>query len=524
MKKIKIGILFLICIFSSQLIVAQNIDTTLQAQTLSNIDSMLNGWYVKTSLNNDNKNKDIFTNEHYVDISDSIIIERMKLIATPMQMTYNQEVRNWINLYLKRGKYMIPTIMGMSEYYFPFFEELLVANDMPVELKYLPVIESALNPRAVSVAGATGLWQFIYPTGRRYGLEVNSYIDDRKDPVKSTHAAVAHLKDLFAIFGDWNLALAAYNCGAGNVNKAIVRSGGKTDFWEIYEYLPRETRGYIPAFIAVTYILTYSKEHNFYPASIKMPVNTDTIMITDTLHLLQVAEVLNLPIEQLRDLNPQYKIDIIPGFVKPYSLRLPSEKIAEFLTNEDIIYNYKDNEIFSNKFVIKTPPPYTKSNNNNSNNSNNYNYDPQPCPNYDFSGKGKVLYTIKSGDTFSFIAEWFDVSITDIKCWNDLNTNKLSSGQVLTIYEPLKKLSYYNQINTMTFEQKQGLASDRKVTSQKLDPNYLYYTVKKGDNLSTIASQFDGVTYQDIMTINSFTDKDVTNLQIGQVIKIKKRN
>lgn len=516
MKKLQLLAILIASLLIGNQSIAQIDTSAVEIQTISNIDSLMNGWYVKTSINNPNANKDIFTTEHNIDVADSVIIERMKKIATPMNLTYNQEVRNWINLYLKRGKYMIPTIMGMSEYYFPMFEEQLAANNMPLEIKYLPIIESALNPRAVSRAGATGIWQFIYATGKRYGMEITSYVDERRDAERETEAAVKYLGDLYEIFGDWNLALAGYNCGAGNVRKAIIRAGGKTDFWEIYQYLPRETRGYIPAFIAITYIMNYPEEHNFYPASITMPLNTDTIMITDTLHLMQVSEVIDIPMEQLRDLNPQYKIDIIPGYIKPYPLRLPTDKISAFLMNEDQIYNYKDSVIFSQKFVVKKTNPYR--------NNHHSNYTPKPCPDYDLSGKGKITYTIKSGDTFSFLSEWFDVSVEDIKCWNNLSSTRINVGQKLIIYEPLKKISYYSKINTQTFEQKQNVASDRKVKQQRLDPNYVYYTIKSGDNLFGIAQKFDGITHQDIMNINSFNDRDVETLQIGQVIKIKKRH
>ncbi len=491
-------------------------DSLIKAQTIANFDSLLNGWYVKKSIDT-NVQKNIFTNDHNIDIDDSVIIERLKLIPTPIQLSYNQMVRNWINLYLKRGKYMIPTYMGLSDYYFPIFEKQLDANNMPLELKYLPIIESALNPRAVSHAGATGIWQFMYATGKRYNLEINSYVDERRDPELSTIAAVEYLKDLYNIFGDWNLALAAYNCGAGNVRRAIARSGGKTNFWEIYKYLPRETRGYIPAFIAMTYIMNYTDEHNFYPADIELPLNTDTVMVTDTLHLIQVSEVLKIPMPQLRDLNPHFKLDIIPGYAKPYPIKLPINKITDFLLNEDKIYNYNDSLIFSKKFVVEVPKRkkhfYSKRK-----------YTPPPCPDYDFSGKGKVKYTVKSGDTFSFIAQWFDVSIKDIKCWNDLKSNRLNVGKQLVIYKPYRRMDYYQRINTMSFEQKQQMSSNRTTKRKRLNPNYLYYTIKSGDNLYEIAKKFDGVTYKDIMNINNFSNNDVANLQIGQVIKIKKKN
>lgn len=495
-----------------------NEDSLLTAQTMANFDSLLNGWYVRTSLDT-TVQKNIFTDDHNIDVSDSIIVERLKLIPTPLNLTYNDHVRKWMTLYIRKGKYMIPTYMGLSEYYFPMFEKELDANNMPLELKYLPIIESALNPRAVSRAGATGIWQFMYATGKRYNLEINSYVDERRDPQRATEAAVEYLKDAYAIFGDWNLALASYNCGAGNVRRAIARSGGKTDFWDIYMYLPRETRGYIPAFVAMTYIMNYTEEHNFYPADIDLPLNTDTVMVTDTLHLVQVAEVLDIPIDQLRDLNPQYKLDIIPGYVKPYSLRLPVDQIMTYLLNEDKIYDYNDSILFESKFVVKSMPTHR-------NNNNSYlhtTYTPPPCPDYDLTGMGEVTYTVKSGDNFSFIAEWFDCSVQDIKCWNGIRTNRINVGQQLKIYKPLRKLSYYQSFNSMTFDQKQSKSSNRTTVQQNLDPNFIYYTIKSGDNLYTIAQKFNGVTHDDIKSINNFTNSDVSRLQIGQVIKIKRK-
>ncbi len=517
----KINLLLIIIIASIGSSIAQNSpindSTVLENQTIANFDSVLNSYYVKTSLKNySEKNKDIFNDNHDINVSDSVVIARLKAIATPIQLTYNYEVKKWLDLYLKRGKYMIPTILGLSNYYFPMFEQALAANNMPLELKYLPIIESALNPRAVSRAGATGLWQFIYFTGKRYGLQINSYIDERRNPQEATKAAVSYLKDLYGIFHDWNLALAAYNCGAANVNKAIIRSGGKTNFWDIYNYLPRETRGYIPAFIAMTYIMNYSKEHNFYPAKIDLPNNTDTIMITDTLNLLQVSEVINIPMSQLRDLNPEYKIDVIPGYIKPYPLRLPMSKISDFLINEDKIYKYKSAEIFSQRFLVKNPPRY--------NPHYRYRRKVTTCPHYRHSGKGKIYYTVKTGDTFSFLAEWFDVSSRDIKCWNKIRSSRIKAGQRLIIYEPLKKLSYYKKINSLNFDKKQALASNRIIRKQELNPNFIYYTIKSGDNLYTIASKFNGISYKDLMNINKFNNRDVAHLKIGQVIKIKHKN
>ena len=501
------------------------IDKILEVQTQNNFDSLLSIWYVKKSLDNDTLLHITKNADHNLDVSDAIIIERLNKIATPIELTYKEQVRKWITMYLKRGPYLIPTFLGLQKYYFPLFEEILDENDLPLEFKYLPIIESALNPRAVSPAGATGLWQFLYSTGKMYGLEINSFVDERRDPIKSTYAAAYFLNDLYDIYGDWTLCLAAYNCGPGNVNKAIRRSGGKTNFWEIYQYLPRETRGYVPAFIAATYVMTYAEEHNFYPAKIKMPIFTDTIMVNDTLHLLQVAEVLDIPITQLRELNPQYKKDIIPGHVSPYPLRMPLEFTTTFIVQQDEIYAHKDSILFKNRRII-SPPTYTASA------RSGYNYtssESTPCDEPNLAGKTKLIYTVKSGDTFGFIANWYNISVRDLKCWNDKPDTRLSIGENLTVYVYTKKLRLYSKINTMSFDEKQNKASKQTVATHttsnntKLDGNFIYYTIKSGDNIYTIAGKFDGISHSDIMQINGFSDGDVRNLQIGQVIKIKRK-
>jgi len=501
--------------------ITNKIDDKIKAQTIANFDSLLSVWYVKKSIYKDSTILNSDDVDHDLEISDSLIIVRLNKIASPIEMTFNPQVRSWIDMYLKKGKYMLPTFLSLETYYFPFFEQLLDANDMPLELKYLPIIESALNPTAVSRAGATGLWQFLYGTGRMYGLEINSFIDERRDPVKSTYAAVAFMSDLYAMYGDWQLVLAAYNCGPGNVNKAMRRSGG-TNFWEIYDYLPRETRGYVPAFIAATYVMTYANEHNYYSGEIKMPIHTDTIMINDTLHLLQVAEVLQIPIEKIRDLNPQYKKDIIPGHIKPYPLRLTVDMTMAFVQFSDSIYAYNDSLFFKNRKMV-SPPSYVASS------RGNYSYtEPTPCDAPNLAGKSKVIYTVKSGDNFGFIANWYNVSVKDLKCWNNKNSNKLSIGEKVTIYVYTKKLKYYQGIERMTFDQKQNKTSIQTVAKSKasgkqLDKNFTYYTIKSGDNISTIAKKFNGVSEGDIKSINRFSDRDVRTLQIGQIIKIKRR-
>ena len=350
-----------------------------------------------------------------------------------------------------------------------------------MELKHLAIIESALNPRAFSKAGAAGLWQFMYYTGKQYGLTVNSYIDERRDPQKSTLAAVNYLKDLFAIYQDWLLVIAAYNCGPGNVNKAIRRSGGYRDFWKIYYHLPRETRGYVPAFIGATYTFKYAKEHQLYPVENSLPTMTDTIMIHQPLHLKQVAEKLNIPIEQLRDLNPQYRKDIIPANNTSYSLRLNLNHATEMAGQEDSIYAYKRETYFSNGEELVAQPEY--------------NYHAPDAPH----GTKAVGYVVKSGDAIGLIADWFDVRTNDLRYWNNIRRNIIQVGQKLTIYVPANKVSHYAKINALSYAEKQKLAGKTIATATvsnpkapvKEDANYVYYTVKSGDNLWNIAQRFN---------------------------------
>ena len=296
----------------------------------------------------------------------------------------------------------------MMEYYEPIIEQALDVHGVPNELKYLPVIESALNPVAVSRVGATGLWQFMYSTGKLYGLKQNSLVDDRRDPMKATWAAAKHLRDLYDRFGAWDLAIAAYNCGTGNVNKAIYRSGGKTNFWDIYYYLPRETRGYVPAFIAATYIMTYHAEHGICPMDSKLPLATDTIMVNRLLHFDQIAAVCDIDMETLRGLNPQYKEDVIPGKFLPGSLRLPEDKIRTFILSGDSIYNYNREKYFSEEKVKVLKGQATNT--------------------------GFVVHKIRSGESLSTIARRYRVTITDLKRWNNLRSNNIVAGKTLKIY------------------------------------------------------------------------------------------
>ncbi len=338
------------------------------------LDSLLNLYMSKTYLTgtNDCEMKDV--NPTY---PREVYIERLSRIPSVMELAYNDVVQKFIDRYAGRLRYSVSYMLGAMNFYMPVFEEALEAYQLPLELKYLPIIESALNPKAVSRVGAAGLWQFMPATGKQYGLELNSLVDERRDPVKSSYAAARYLKALYKIFGDWNLVIAAYNCGPENINKAIRRARaakGKTqegdvltpadkDYWHIYPYLPAETRGYVPAFIAANYIMTYYCEHNICPMTTRLPAQTDTIVVRRNVHLEQVAAVLGLDIDMLRSLNPEYRRDVVPGLTKPSVIRLPLADAGRFIDNEDSIYNYRTDELLNKRLEVTINddvPTYTR--------------------------------------------------------------------------------------------------------------------------------------------------------------------
>jgi membrane-bound lytic murein transglycosylase D len=325
------------------------------------LDSLLNLYMSKTYLEEDDCNmrdiNPVYSKEDY--------INRLLRLPTVMEMVHNEVVQKFIDRYSGRLRHSISYMLGASNFYIPIFEEALEAYQLPLELKYLPIIESALNPKAVSRVGASGLWQFMIGTGKQYGLQVNSLVDERRDPIKSSYAAARYLSDLYKIFGDWNLVIAAYNCGPENINKAIRRSNGNKDYWEIYPYLPKETRGYVPAFIAANYIMTYYSLHNICPMSTRLPAKTDTVMVNKNVHLEQVAEVIGINIDLLRSLNPMYRRDIIPGATEPYALRLPLTEVGKFIDLQDSVYNYKVDELLNKRSEVEikddVPTYYKKS-------------------------------------------------------------------------------------------------------------------------------------------------------------------
>ncbi len=310
------------------------------------LDSLMNLYMSKTYLSVDG---DCQTASESPAYTKEDLMERLKRLPTVMEMPYNEVVQKFIDRYAGRLRHSVSYMLGASNFYMPIFEEALEAYGLPLELKYLPIIESALNPKAVSRVGATGLWQFMLVTGKQYGLEVNSLVDERRDPVKASYAAAHYLSDLYKIFGDWSLVIASYNCGPSNINKAIHRAGGVKDYWQIYPYLPRETRGYVPAFIAANYIMTYYSDHNICALRTQLPAQTDTVVVNRNVHLSQIADVLGIDINVLRTLNPEYRRDIVPGTTKPSAIKMAMADVTRFIDSQDSIYNYNASELLSKR-------------------------------------------------------------------------------------------------------------------------------------------------------------------------------
>ena len=381
------------------------------------LDSLLNDWKAKNYID---LGKDCSTAEVNPLFSDSVYMDRLSRIPAIMEMPYNDIVRKFIDMYAGRLRNQVSFMLSACNFYMPIFEEALDAYGLPLELKYLPIIESALNPSAVSRAGASGLWQFMIGTGKIYGLESNSLVDERRDPIKATWAAARYLKEMYDIYGDWNLVIAAYNCGPGTINKAIRRANGETDYWKIYNYLPKETRGYVPAFIAANYVMTYYCDHNICPMETNIPASTDTVQVNKNLHFEQIADLCNVPLDQIKSLNPQYKKQMIPGDSKPYTLRLPIDAISTFIDKQDTIYTHRADELFRNRktVAVKDITPATRKTTS------------------AVAGKGNLTYyTIKSGDTLSTIARKYGVTIKDIQRWNGMSSTKIAAGKRLKIYK-----------------------------------------------------------------------------------------
>ena len=380
------------------------------------LDSLMNLYLSKKYLTEDEdcQMKDVnpyFEKEVYVD--------RLSRIPGIIEMPYNEVVQKFIDRYSGRLRHSVSYMLGASNFYMPIFEQALETYQLPLELKYLPVIESALNPTAVSRVGATGLWQFMLTTGKMYGLNVNTLVDERRDPIKPSYAAARYLKDLYKVFGDWNLVIAAYNCGPENINKAIKRSNGEKDYWKIYPYLPKETRGYVPAFIAANYIMTYYCEHNICPMNTTLPEKTDTVMVDRNLHMEQVAAVCGLEMEQLRTLNPAYRHDVIPGATELACLRLPQTEIGRFLENEDSIYQYKTDSLLARRATVAVSETA-------------YKVGKSTKRSRSSRSRGRTV-TIRKGQTLSEIARQNGTTVSKLRRLNGIKGNNIRAGKKLRV-------------------------------------------------------------------------------------------
>lgn len=386
------------------------------------LDSLLSDWKAKNYID---LGKDCSTAEVNPLFSDSVYIDRLSRIPAVMEMPYNEIVRKFIDMYAGRLRNQVSFMLSACNFYMPIFEEALDAYGLPMELRYLPIIESALNPSAVSRVGASGLWQFMLATGKMYGLESNSLVDERRDPIKATWAAARYLKELYAIYQDWNLVIAAYNCGPGTINKAIRRAGGETDYWKIYNFLPRETRGYVPAFIAANYVMTYYCDHNICPMETDIPAHTDTIQVSKNLHFEQIADICGVSMEQIRSLNPQYKKNVIPGEGKPYTLRLPQNNVSVFIDSQDTIYTHRADVLFKNRKTvdIRDDSPRTASKSSKRSSSTKSSA----------SSNDVTYHKIKNGETLSTIADKYGVSVKQLQSWNGLQNTKIAAGKRLKI-------------------------------------------------------------------------------------------
>ncbi len=434
-----------------------------------------------------------------VELPTALLKERLQVMnqKSPFNIEYNESLEKTIKSYLKYRRKSFGRLMALSDYYFPLFEEAFAKQNVPLEIKYLAVVESALNPKAVSKMGATGLWQFMYHTGKQYNLKIDSYIDERSDPLKSSQAAADYMAKMYKIFGDWDLVLASYNSGPGNVSKAIRRSGGKQSYWEIKKHLPKETQGYVPAFLATMYLYEFRKEHGIVPQeAVVQHFETDTVQVRQKMSFQDVADLLDVPQKQIELLNPSYKLKVIPYYAnEPHFLRLPLDKIAVFTANEPKIYAYldhKNNPEFNNqrtaiaKAEIKT------------------------------STNGSIsYYKIKSGDNLGAIADKFDVSVVELKSWNKLNTNRIAAGATLKLYKEVPvevvqpkevKVKNASKIDKKRVEE---VVAEVQVDKNKSTKDPVLYTIQVGDNLESIAKT-KNVAIADLQEWNALKDSKIT--------------
>lgn len=553
MKKRNIYILFLLVSFSIAAFAQQKKESE-YLNYENNYNDLLQSYYIQM---NEKLLNERFAKSEYASssaasaslVADEVYERRLKSLPSAVELTYNQQVRNHIIYYLDRMHRSVGVMLGLSKYYFPLFEDILDKHGVPTDLKYLVMIESAFNPKAVSRAGATGLWQFMYATGRMYDLRENSVIDDRRDPIRATEAAAKFLKDLYNIYNDWQLVLAAYNCGPGNVNKAIKRSGGKT-FWEIYDFLPRETRNYVPAFISAVYVMNFYYEHGIKPVELTQPLAllNDTVIVNKDVYFGQISSLLNVSVEEIESLNPQYKMSFIPGTQDRYSLKLPLKYIDQYIELEDSIANFelekyrkdlmKNSDGDSTVYITKT-----------------------------------IYHKVKKGEGWTSIARRYGKTVSELRaCNRKIKKNKLKPGTLLAIKQKVavekekiiekddteNKSSFEqneiveannsdNQIETVKKEEKKtnkeniknkntdkkenvkkdntkkennkkdNTKKDDKKNTKKQSQSH---SVKSGETLSSIAKKY-GTTEQKLMKLNGLNKKSANKLKVGQKIKVK---
>lgn len=464
---------------------------------------------VAAEINTVNTDKDIDK-----ELPTELLKERLASMdaKSPFKIEYNQGLENLIKSFLKNRKKAFANQMAVAEYYFPIFEEALARQNIPLEIKYLAVVESALNPKAVSRVGATGLWQFMYNTGKQYNLSIDSYVDERSDPLKASAAAAQYMTNMFTIFNDWNLVLASYNSGPGNVNKAIRRSGGQQDFWDIKKHLPLETQGYVPAFLATMYIYEYHKEHGIVPKkALVRHFATDTVMVKKEMSFAQISNLLDIPVEQLEALNPSYKRNVIPNYTGKYHyLTLPSCKVAVFTSNEDKIYAYVQYEIDKKE------------------KNNQYKKAAFIKDSAALASNNKIkYYKVKRGDNLSEIAKNNNVAVSDLKKWNHIKGNAVTLGKSLKII--IEKdintnaalASVQDKTKTIAIKDNTSVtANEAKNTVDKTDTLAAnaanFYVVQKGDNLNTIAKKYN-TTVADIKEWNHLTS---TSLKLGTSLQV----
>lgn len=479
---------------------------------------LLESWFIKNYTASDNR----YATEPDVDVSDEEMVKRLSALPTVIEMPYNQIVRSYIDRYTKKGRAQIAAVLGLSLYYMPIFEQALEEQGLPLELKYLPIIESGLNPNAVSKHGATGLWQFMLGTAKGLGLEVTSLVDERRDPYVSSERAASYLKDLYATYGDWSLAIAAYNCGPGNVNKAIRRAGGEAkdhDFWSIYNYLSPETRGYVPMFIAANYVMTYYPEHNISPVLPVKPLVMDTLQVANRVHFNQISKVLDIPVEELRILNPQFRADVIPGTPEsPYTLILPSQQIHAYLMSEKEIHNFETDKYGRRGTVDPGEVPAdamlavegTE-------------VWPDDMGEADVAfaatqGKASVImHKVVAGESLASIAEQYGVTPAEIKASNNLRRNAVRVGQQLRISTSSPQAVMETTVAAVTGKSKASASKKKsKAKTQTKKSGPITHKLRNGESLSSLSKKY-GVSIAEIKKANGMTND---KLRAGKTIKI----